>query len=79
MSERMTSIRIPGVFGSGYADYGRKTPKEMIDIIRDYALTKKAEAEIILNAKDEDFRVETHLGHFVRNKIEVLQEGKTKV
>lgn len=76
MSERFTDIRVPGVFGSGLADYGRKTPQEMIRQIREYALTQKQLYDIILLTKDEDFQVETYIGSLAHNNKEVLQEGR---
>lgn len=79
MSERMTSIYLPNMTGSGISEYGRKTPQEMIEVLRDYAKYQKEQAEIILSAKDIEFRVETYLGVYVRKKVEVLQEGATVV
>lgn len=78
MSERMTSIVLPGVHGSGYADWGRKTPKEMIDRLRRIATEDKQTAEKILAAKDDDFLVETYLGVHARRKREILQKGKPR-
>ena len=77
MSERMTSIDLPGVFNSGWADYGRKTPAEMIAYMRRHAEDKKREAEAVLAAADADFRVETYRGIYVKRDREVLQAGLT--
>lgn len=75
MSERLTSINLPGVFGSGVADYGRKTVPEMIDLVRSYARNQKTIADAILDAPNEAFRVQTYIGVNVRKQIETLQLG----
>ena len=73
MSERRTTIEL-GTVG-GMSDYGRKTPAEMIALYRRYAEYNLAEAQAVLAAPDDAFRVYTHTGvHCVRH-IEVLQEG----
>lgn len=73
MSERRTTIEL-GTVG-GMSDYGRKTPAEMIATYRRYAEAQLAEAQAVLAAPDDAFRVYTHTGvHCVRH-IEVLQEG----
>ncbi|MFG1429365.1 hypothetical protein [Roseixanthobacter glucoisosaccharinicivorans] len=79
MSERMTSIHLPGSRGSGgYAEYGRCEPAEMISVIRARAAHMKEEAERILSAPDDAFRVETYVGVHVQRRREILQEGKTE-
>ena len=75
MSERMTSIALPGRLGSGYADYGRKSIAEMVALIRDRAALMKRDAEAILAAKDADFYVCTYRGIYVQRDRVVLQEG----
>lgn len=75
MGARMTDIVLRGS-GAGLADWGRKTPDEMIEQIRAYARRQKAEAEAVLSASDEDFRVTTYTGVHVQRNREVLQEGK---
>lgn len=72
----MTSVRLPGVRGSGIADWGRRTPDEMIAQLRAYARNQKAVAEAILAAADCQFEVETHIGVMVRRKVEILQEAR---
>ena len=74
----MTSIDLPGHFGAGYADYGRRTVAEMIKLIRDHAELAKRDAEAILAAKDTDFYVQTYRGIHVRRDRVVLQEGRKK-
>ena len=76
MSERLTSIYLAGSKHPGYADYGRKTPIEMIEAFRSHARYMRDRAEEILAASDADFRVETHMGVHVRKSVEVLQNGK---
>lgn len=73
MGERMTSISVKG--GICFSDWGRKSPEEMIKAYREIARQRKEEAEAILNANDEDFRIETHTGVHVRRNLEVLQGG----
>lgn len=80
MSERMTSITLPGLnSGHGIADWGRKTPEEMVERLRSYAERQKAAAERILAAAPSDFRVETYVGVHVQRQKEVLQEGLSRI
>lgn len=76
MSERMTSIDIPGSKNSGIADFGRLTAENMIRQFREYAQRQKEAAEEILAAADDDFRVETYTGVYVQRNREVIQPGK---
>jgi hypothetical protein len=79
MSERMTSIKLPGVWGAGWAEYGRKEPSEMIAAIRRHAQHEIAWAEKVLAADDADFRVDTYLGPHAQRNREILQEGKESI
>jgi hypothetical protein len=74
-SERMTSISLPGCVGSGLADWGRKTPAEMIAQYRAYARHLREHADAVLAAPDDAFRVETYVGEYKRHRREVLQES----
>jgi hypothetical protein len=75
MSDRMTSIKLPCRFGCSVADWGMKSIPEMLELIRSYAKQNKAEAEAILAATDDQFRVETYVGvHVMRNR-EIIQES----
>lgn len=77
MSDRMTSICLPGGSAdSGWADYGRKTIPEMLALVRRRAREMRANAEAVLAAADDDFRVATYVGVFRRKDYTVLQEGK---
>lgn len=76
MSERMTAIFLPGEYGSGLADRGRKTVPEMIATLRAYAAQQKAAYEAILAASDDDFRVETYVGVHVQRERVIWQKGR---
>lgn len=76
MSERMTSIDLPGVSNSGYADWDRKSVPEMLQIIRARAVEMRRVADAIMGAADADFHVETYRGVYVRRERKVLQEGR---
>lgn len=77
MAERMTSIRLPGLRGgTGIADWGRKTPKEMIEMIRCKAEEDLKNSQAILAAEDSDFNIETYVGVHVQRSREVIQQGK---
>lgn len=77
MSERMTGIKLPGLpMGTGFQDYGLKSVGEMIKTIQDKARYDIENAKKILDAKDEDFLVETYVGPYARKKLEVIQSGK---
>ena len=76
-SEIMTSINLPGVSGSGMADYGRKPVAEMIELLRASARDQIAQANAILEAQDTDFRVCTFRGIYVQRDKVILQEGRS--
>lgn len=76
MSERMTSINLPGLFGGGIAEWGLKTPAEMLAMIRNYATDQKRMAEEILSAGDGDFRIETYKGPHARIDLRIIQNGR---
>ena len=76
MSARLTSIELPGCVGSGFSDWGRKTPAEMIAQLRENATITKTVVDAILAAADNDFRVETHTGVVVRRNKTILQPGR---
>ena len=76
MSERMTAINLPGTWGAGIADHGRKTVPEMLVLVREYAESMRVTADAILSATDADFRVESYVGPYARRNLEILQQGK---
>lgn len=77
MSERMTSIRLPGLpTGTGFQDYGLKSVGEMIKTIQDKARYDIENAKKILDAKDDEFLVETYIGPYARRKLEIIQSGR---
>jgi hypothetical protein len=78
MADRLTGIDLPGVWGSGLADWGRKDPAEMIKMLRAKAADDKATAEKILAASDADFHIQTYVGVHRRRQVEVLQQGRAK-
>lgn len=79
MGARMTSIHLPGLFGSGIAEWGRKTPEEMIAALRAYAARQVEHHQAIIAAMDDDFRVETYTGVNVHRNIDVLQAGRAAI
>lgn len=72
MSEKMTSITLPGT--QGFMDWGYKSRAEMIATYRRIAERRKAEAKVILNAADSDFIVEQHIGINVRRNVVRVNE-----
>ena len=77
MSSRLTSITLPGAMWSGLADWGIKTPEEMIEFAREYSADLRRISDIIDAALDAEFSVITHTGVYIRRNIEVLQKGRT--
>ncbi len=75
MSERYTAISLRGNRCS-WAERGRRTVPEMVDILRAHAQKEKDDAEAVLAALDGDFRVTTFLGIYAHRRSETLQEGK---
>lgn len=74
MSDRYTTITLGA---NGFSLHGRTDVSTAISAIRRAASADLANAQAVLNASDDDFRIYTHTGiHRVRN-IEVLQEGKS--
>ena len=70
MSEKMTSITLPGT--QGFMDWGYKSHAEMIAAYRGIAERQKAEAELIIAADDSEFIVEQHTGmHKRRNVVRI--------
>ncbi len=78
MSERMTGIQLRTVGHSGFAEWGLKTVPEMIAVIRQQAAYEMKWAQAVLEAKDEDFYVDTYKGVHVQREREVLQQGLPK-
>ena len=70
MSEKMTSITLPGT--QGFMDWGYKERAEMIATYRTIAERQKAEAELVIAAADSDFTVEQHTGmHRKHNVVKI--------
>ena len=77
MSDRMTSIILPGLNGGqGLSDYGRVSVEQMIKLYKDNAAYNLKAAQKILNAKDEDFLVTTYIGKYVQRNREIIQQPK---
>ena len=77
MSDILTEINLPGTrYKGGFADWGRKTPAEMIAMVRRMAQNDLDSAQACLAALDGDFRVTIVRGSLTRRHIKTLQEGK---
>jgi hypothetical protein len=70
MSEIMTDIGLPGA--GGIMEYGRKTRAEMVALFREKAAHDKADAERVLAAADDEFKVRVVRGIHVQHLIERL-------
>lgn len=72
MSERWTTITLPGSPYPGLRDSGGLDAPAMIALAREYAAAGLASAQAVLAASDEDFRIVTE-----RNRSRtVVQEGR---
>ena len=78
MSEKMTTITLPGLQGSGFSDYGEVPVAKMIAKVREHAQLQLELAQAILNAADGDFRVETYYGPHAQKSQRVIQAGRYK-
>lgn len=78
MSRRYTTITLPSCFGAGYMQEGRQAPVHMIHDLRTYWVGQLEIALAVAAAKDEDFKIETHLGSSLKRNREIIQQGKTK-
>lgn len=72
MSEKMTTVRIPGSASGGYSSWGRIPRAEAVKAFRDYHEYQRRVAEEALAATDEQLLVEVHTGVHVRRNVEVL-------
>lgn len=77
MTEKVTVITLPGLpNGAGLAEHGVEEASHMIAKYRDMARRQKEDADAILAASDEDFRVVVAKGIIVQRDRRVLQEGR---
>lgn len=76
MSEKMTTIKLPGSDWTGFADWGEKTVDEMYRQARSHAFRELEIANAILGATREDFRVRVVRGIIIQHPIKTLQEGR---
>lgn len=73
MSERFTTIRLPGV--TSWSERGHVDVDRMVEIYQENARRDLEEAETILMALPSDFQVLRHDGVHVWRNVLVLQEG----
>lgn len=76
MTRRLTSIHLKSADGGSIAEWGRKSPSEMIALIREHARYELAVAQQILAAPDDAFCITTYTGVFAHKNFEVLQAGE---
>lgn len=76
MSDRMTSITLPGCRDAGVAERGLQSVAHMIAMYREKARAELEAAQAILAAADSDFRVKTYLGVYVEREPRILQDGR---
>ena len=77
MSDVMTRINLPKSKSncSGFMDYGRKSPSEMIEILRGIARRDKEKAEEILSAPNSAFQVDVVLGVCAQHLLKEIQHS----
>ena len=77
-SERMTSINLPGTgsWCGGFADWGIIPPAQMIKEHRARAVALKRDAEAVIAAADDDFKIATYRGVYVKRDYKVIQAGR---
>lgn len=74
MSELLTRITLPSAAQSvGLMDWGELTTEEMIRQIRQRAEHLREEADAIMAAKNEDFRVDIVRGPHAQHHVRTLQ------
>jgi hypothetical protein len=76
MTEKLTEICLPGVKGSGLAEWGTCAVPEMIAAIRSQGLHWKKVSDAILAASDDDFKITVVRGSTIRSPVKVLQLGR---
>jgi hypothetical protein len=78
MTEIVTVVRVPGVFGSGLMLYGRHDRETIVEMMRDNYETILADAETVLAMSSEDYIVEICRGVHKQEFIELLPYVETK-
>ena len=78
MSEKLTRITLPGTPSVGFADWGEKSPKEMIAILRKHGRHLMDEATAIEDAEDHEFQIDVVRGPIVQHHVKTLQEAGPK-
>lgn len=72
MTDRFTSVDVPGAGHEGFMEAGRVAPAEMIAALREIARQDRDAAQAVLDAADDDFVVKTFRGVHVQRDSEVL-------
>jgi hypothetical protein len=78
MSEKMTVIRAPGVFGGGFQNYGERTAEEMIRDLRKMHHHDLERAQKVLAMEDHEFEIEVVRGSIVGHHIKWIQHSSLK-
>lgn len=76
MSERFTSISLPGSDAAGWAERDRIPAGDMIATYRDLATRRLREAREVLDAPDDAFRITTHRGIHAQRDRKIIQPGQ---
>lgn len=75
----MTSIVLPGTPSiGGFAEWGKVPVAVMIAAHRLRAERMRADAEAILSASDDDFRIDTYVGPIAMRDRQVIQQGRER-
>jgi hypothetical protein len=78
MTEVITVVRVPGVFGGGFMCYGRHDRETIVETMREYYETVLADAKAVLAMSSEDYVVEICRGVYKQRLIERLPYIVTK-
>lgn len=76
MSERLTSISLPGSDAAGWVERGRVPAGDMIATYRNLAARQLREAREVLDAPDDAFRITTQRGIVVQRDRQIIQPGR---
>lgn len=76
MSEKMTVIELPGGLDNGLGEWGELTAEEMVSKYREHAERMKAQAEEVLAASPEEYRIRVVRGPIVQHLVRELQPGR---
>jgi hypothetical protein len=77
VSDKYTSIQLPGLpSGAGYMDHGEVEPAALIARYRTIWEKYLEQAQAILAAKDEDFKIHVVRGVHVQHLVKEIQKGR---